>query len=123
MIDSLPGFVTRRQHRRRRDSSALRKAPDGHQNLLIDAPPALLESRAAPLSSDVVLIDADGGVLFHGDSGERVRANGRMTMVVARRDGEWRMLAFLLLLLLLVAIGVFAPVGAAQPARSPSPIA
>jgi uncharacterized protein (TIGR02246 family) len=46
------------------------------------------------ITSDVVLVESAGSVLFPGETEHRVAPNGLMTLVVARQDNAWRIVSF-----------------------------
>jgi uncharacterized protein (TIGR02246 family) len=46
------------------------------------------------ITSDVVLVESAGSVLFPGESESKIPPNGLMTLVVARQADDWRIVSF-----------------------------
>jgi uncharacterized protein (TIGR02246 family) len=46
------------------------------------------------ITSDVVLVESAGSVLFPGESESKIPPNGLLTLVVARQADDWRIVSF-----------------------------
>jgi len=46
------------------------------------------------IAPEVVLVEAEGSVLFAGEKEQKIVPNGLMTMVLAKREGAWRIVSF-----------------------------
>jgi uncharacterized protein (TIGR02246 family) len=47
-----------------------------------------------PITSDVVLVESAGSVLFPGETESKISPNGLMTLVVTRQADAWRIISF-----------------------------
>ena len=50
--------------------------------------------RYRSVTSDLVLVEGSGAVLFPGEAEESVPPNGLMTMLVAKEKGAWQIVSF-----------------------------
>jgi uncharacterized protein (TIGR02246 family) len=51
-------------------------------------------SERQTLTPDIVLIHSEGNVLFPGESWEKLKPNGLVTMCLLKRNGEWKIASF-----------------------------
>jgi uncharacterized protein (TIGR02246 family) len=51
-------------------------------------------SELQPIAPGVVLVHAAGAVLFAGEDESKIPANGLMTMLLVKRDGDWKIASF-----------------------------